>query len=97
MSAKNWRVCPRCVRYANTVRDSELMQVRSNYGVIPLDQWAEEFNDAKQEVKTKEAMREDYDIGLNEEGKFVVNYRAWCDSCGFEFKYSHEDQAATKS
>ncbi len=89
MSAKNWRVCPRCVRYAKKERERQVAQAKSNYGVIPAEQWINEFNAASEEVMAAEGMREDYDIGLDEDGKFVVSYRASCEACGFEFKHGY--------
>lgn len=29
-------------------------------------------------------------IGIDTSGKFVVEYRASCDKCGFKFAYNHE-------
>lgn len=34
-------------------------------------------------------MREDYEIGLDEEGDFTVSYRCYCKTCKFIWRFSY--------
>jgi len=39
----------------------------------------------------KEAtMREDYELGITEEGEFYIRYKAACLKCGFSHKFTHD-------
>jgi len=45
----------------------------------------------------KNSFREDYEIGLSEDGYFSVSYGGRCDRCGFSFQYNYEKKAAIEN
>jgi len=38
-------------------------------------------------------LREDYELGIYEDGTFEVSYHAHCSECEFKFSYKHEEKA----
>ncbi len=92
MSADNWGICPKCAK--------KFELAASPYGKIPEDEyldWVEEHEDDPLEPES--TLREDYELGIDEGGKFYVIYRGQCQEkgCGFLFEYRHEEQIVDKS
>lgn len=92
MSADNWAVCPQCKlrgQYEVCEKDAS---VAESYGKIPAEEYMQALRDAaefRKDLDTKlDTLREDYGIGITEDGEFYVSYRGCCDKCGLlhEFK-----------
>ena len=41
---------------------------------------------------TFNTLREDYDIGIDEDGEFEISYWASCEECKFQFKFDHKQK-----
>jgi hypothetical protein len=54
---------------------------------------------AEQKSKTVvgENLREDYEIGIDRDGKFYVSYAGSCDVCGFSYAYEFETTALKRT
>lgn len=95
MSADNWTVCPACKAKAIEARVAARRRAEENYGKVSRKDYRL-LCDAAEEIASKpfpDHMREDYEIGMNEDGGFFVSYRASCQDCPFEFAYRHEADA----
>jgi len=108
MSADNWAICPKCLKgMKDSLEKAEqkLLSVkRDSYGQVEYDEFLriiEKADNRVQELKSgiekllrSPAMREDYEISLDEGGVFSVSYKARCTVCGFEHVFkAHEDVA----
>lgn len=92
MSADNWRVCPVCLKRADDDRNVRLAAVAELYGKVPAEKWAAKQTKAAQPVDLEHTLREDYEVGLSEDGRFYVSYCGSCDVCGLEHRHKVEQQ-----
>lgn len=98
MSADNWGNCPQC----KILHASHVERLRATaseaYGKVPVEEWQELNNAAKSAEATDqgETLREDYEIGIDEDGEFAVSYSAKCDRCGFKFRFEHAEHVKTE-
>lgn len=103
MSADNWAVCPKCkgIQHAKkiaAIRRAE--QVAKNaYGKVPPEKYRELLHAVTEAEVTsadtgEETFREDFYIGTDEKGLFVVTYRGECqnEDCKFTVKFKHSEQ-----
>lgn len=101
MAADSWSKCPECMQAFTFAREAAESQhrvrIQKAYGKLSLDKYQEEYNAAGTELgerlleihRQEEAftLREDYQIGITRDGKFVVDYKGRCTHCQFEFVY----------
>lgn len=92
MSADNWATCPRCLREATKARDKAIEAAAKSYGKLPADKWKEKSDKANRPLKIESHMREDYELGVDDTGGFLVVYYASCQDCQFEFHHRHEER-----
>ena len=96
MSADNWAVCPRCKKVRATDLADIERRVAESYGTVPV----EEFDAARDRLAEAQAapvertFREDYEVGVEEDGEFYVIYRGGCRECGLTHEYRYTDQLA---
>ena len=67
-------------------------QINDLYGKVT----AEEFDQLRQEYESlsglgEMTLAEYYEIGFLSTGKFIINYGAMCDICGFRYSYNDKD------
>ncbi len=91
MSADAWRVCPKC----NEAREKETLtmeaDVEASYGKVPPEEYIRKLSELNSRKSLDEmgetTLREDYEIGIDEDGEFFINYRGGCTKCKFHFEY----------
>lgn len=100
--AKNWKTCHNCADIRNKAISEALKELSEAYGKIPEKEYQrrksrlghgkywEPDEDEEHINITYETLREDYEHYF-ENGKFVINYSASCDRCGFNFKYEEQE------
>jgi hypothetical protein len=93
VSANNWSVCPKCKAKAEAEHAALCEEAAAAYGKVPADKYRSMLKAASEKPSLQETMREDYELGVDEDGKFSVGYRALCEECGFEFSYKHTEDA----
>lgn len=96
MSADNWAICPNCVKLAQANKEKLEKKARDSYGKVSLEEYQVLVSLASTAVKDSESyrtLREDFDIGISEDGMFNVSYSGSCRACGFEYSYTEEDRA----
>ena len=92
MSADNWCECPHCKAHAMLLHAGQRQAALDAYGKATPERYAELCTLAALPVEANETFREDYGIGLYEDGTFSVSYRGGCEVCGLTFKYEHEEK-----
>ncbi len=101
MSADNWTMCPRCYR-TNKAKAEELDKLASDsYGKVSVDKFdelrrqAESFREGLAHSSDfRETLREDYEIGIYN-GEFFATYSGECGTCGFSFKFKHNEEVSS--
>lgn len=89
MSADNWAICPKCKRDAKE-RTAQIKQaVKDAYGKLPADEYLKLVKQLEVEPKLDDNFREDYEIGMQDNGEFYIRYSGECGDCGFSFSYRH--------
>lgn len=70
---------------------------QKNYGIMkPADYLAavKKAVEFRQSLETENrTLREDFELGVDEDGRFKVIFSAGCD-CGFLFQFKHEENVA---
>jgi len=84
MSADNWAICPVCKKRNDVAYKKQTLDVANQYGKIPDDEYIVLVKETKP-IVLKESLREDYQIGVDEEGVFSFVYSCNCSECGFKF------------
>lgn len=87
MSPQSWTDCPRCKQIAATKNAREIEDAKGQYGKIPLDEFEQLMAEAGQHPFVSGTMREDYDIGVDEYGEFMVSYSCLCEICDFKYEF----------
>ena len=93
MSADNWAICPQCKASKLAVRDENKRKAEESYGKVDAAEYLRLLQVSSIAVKVEETMREDYEIGVDDEGVFHIGYYASC-NCGFKFEYKHTEVAS---
>ena len=97
MGADNWGRCPQCKINDEKALQKRISETEKAYGKVPLDKFEQMRDDLRKPAKLNlETLREDYEIGIGEDGKFYAIYSGSCDKCGFSFKFRHEEQRELK-
>lgn len=90
MSADNWTYCPRCTKSFFQKRKKFYQKIEDSYGTIPAIEYMDLIEKAKNPVKQEETLREDYEIG-HQNNEFYIIYKACCQKCDYTFKFKHEE------
>lgn len=92
MSADNWTICPACKLTAIKAQERAHKKAEEAYGKAPAAEYLAllEIADKKEDIEP--SLREDWEIGTDEDGTFVASYRAIC-KCGFKFDFKETRDA----
>lgn len=92
MGADNWTHCPQCKLIATTLQEQAEAGLQESYGKLPVKEWLKQKGQVERQAAKppEQTLREDYEIGLDGEGVFEVDYRASCDKCGLRFSHKHD-------
>jgi len=97
MSASNWGVCPKCQATAEAIQESRRKKAEKAYGKVTADEYAQLVADANHKIDTASSLREDYQIGITDDGEFFVIYRGDCQRCDFHHEFKHEKKLSIKA
>jgi hypothetical protein len=94
MSADNWAICPQCLNNAKTKQQEMEQKLKDSYGIMDVDEWLKfkgkvEIGFNEEDLRT---LREDYVIGIFEDGEFLIHYSGRCSTCGLDKDYKHKEQ-----
>ncbi len=99
MSADNWAICPQCWSLAVAANRQSRLDAGAAYGKVDPEEYLRMLAESKKEPDTttfESTLREDYELGVNEDGQFYVSYGCSC-RCGYSFKFKHEQQTEKKA
>jgi hypothetical protein len=92
MSADNWTICPKCKKNVRETEESRSEKVANAYGKIDASEWLKLVETAGIELPVECSFREDYEIGIESEGGFYINYSGRCRVCNFSYKFTHTSE-----
>jgi hypothetical protein len=87
MGADNWRVCPVCAnRHESKVADAKIKIVES-YGKVDRIEYEQLKVDLQvlKENTPDETLREDYEVGIDDNNQFYLLYTGRCTTCEWAF------------
>lgn len=87
MSADNWGACPKCVHVATQAHAVDLKKANESYGKVSPEVYRAMIQKAERPLEHANTLREDYEMGINNDGLFYVKYQGRCTSCGFSFSF----------
>lgn len=99
MSADNWAICPQCVKNLETEVSQLQQRVNQAYGTVDRDEYdriVAELNRKEKDAITVPTLREDYEIGIDQDSVFDISYGASCTTCGYSFKYQYSADVPLK-
>lgn len=82
MSADAWETCPICHNRPEEYPDG----IEHLYGKISLDEFLKLKAEIEQ-LEAEETVREDYEVGLADDGTAWVYLRLKCQTCGTTWKF----------
>lgn len=93
MGADNWAICPRCKKKAEADYADAVRAAGEAYGKVSAEEYVRMVAALPQEEPDLiPTLREDYELGTSEDGKFYVIYSGGCNVCGFSHKFRHDEQ-----
>jgi len=90
MSATNWSECPIC----NNKRIEDIDKLKKAYGVVDKETYEKMIKDLDDKTDDEfggTPVREDYEIGLNDNGTLYIIYGGVCQNCGAEWSFDKRD------
>lgn len=101
MSADNWTKCPKCLAKSRKSLQAAKKKHMDSYGKIDPDDWIRrlaKLNADEKEVERSDepSFREDYQLGVQEDGSFYVSYSGSCRACNAVFEFKHEIEEAIR-
>jgi hypothetical protein len=94
MSANRWSQCQKCRVLRDKAIADAIERAKAAYGTVSEKKYQavlqEVLANADKVPELGESLREDWDIGIEQDGKFSVGYRAYCEKCDFSFEYRYE-------
>jgi len=91
MSADNWTICPKCNKSSLQLEKKEREKIKNSYGKISAEEYLELVRQHKLPKKIEDTLREDYEIGIDENGGFSIHYSCYCEECRFKFEFNYNE------
>lgn len=90
MSADNWATCPQCKATALAEQKAKKIAAGQAYGSVPQEKYLSLLKKAEEPLSyPKFSFREDYDLGITEDGEFYVSYQGRCEVCKLGKVFKH--------
>lgn len=86
MSANNWTQCPKCRQIKEAAR-------KVLYGKVSEEEYLAVIQKPEDSEPT---FREDYELGIDEDGLFEMRYSGGCRVCGLQYSYRYAEQLTWK-
>lgn len=94
MSATNWDFCPQCKQLAAAAEAERVKKAEQSYGKVSSAKYLQLLAEASEPIEADETLREDYQIGVDDDCKFYVHYKASCEHCEFHLDFDLETLVA---
>lgn len=97
MSADNWSICPKCRKQKKAEADKQMTAAKASYGKVSADEYERKMKAAREliDLDLEDTLREDWELGIDDDGEVSINYRASCEVCDFEYTFKHEEKLKT--
>ena len=95
MSADNWAICPKCNAAKIAAKEKQLLDAGASYGKVEPAEYLRMLEAANKPIDSESTLREDYEIEVDTNGEFSVDYRCLCNDCKFAFRYKHSEAVGT--
>jgi hypothetical protein len=69
----------------------EAAKAEVTYGNVPSEDYLLLVLTARQPIELDSTMREDYELGVHEDGEFSISFNASCSTCGFRFMFERTE------
>lgn len=89
MSADKWSICPQCMQTTLKQKEKQVKETTEKYGKVSVEEYKKLLQYSIEPVNLEPTMREDYELGIDEDGSFDITYSAYCDQCKFSFEFNH--------
>lgn len=98
MSADAWSICPKCARKADEESRGKVQKAAEAYGKVEAREYEKILKEARQPINLEETLRQDFEIWVDEDGKFTISFYAQCTEteCDFKYQYKYEEQIMGK-
>lgn len=99
MTADNWTICPQCKKDKQKAYSKAIDKLAKSYGKIPMGEYEKMklcIPSPELTGDENETLREDWEIGVDEEGLFFLSYSCSCNKCGFSYKEETDKQLKLK-
>ncbi len=90
MSADRWTICPLCAKNERDRAAAAFAKAMESYGKVSVEEF-EALKINATERPCKESMREDWEIGMRDGGRFSLDYGCYCEECKFQWTFRHEE------
>ena len=92
MSATDWSICYNCIGKAQK-KLARLNEVAMKPNSPDWNNYMELKKKLQENIYTNyNTLREDYEVYIDEGLNFRVDYRCFCEKCGFSYEYSHSEK-----
>jgi hypothetical protein len=94
MGADNWGVCPKCMAKALQDKETLKFKIDKSYGKISSQAYIELIAKWNEPIDLKNTLREDYELGVEEDGSFHIDYSCSCTCtvCNFKHLFNYNQQ-----
>lgn len=90
MGADNWGQCPRCLAKHRKAMTEINEALDKAFNTMVAREYQDLVNKTKKPDEPEHTLRENYEIGVANDGKFYVIYRCRCEVCDFKFSFRKE-------
>ena len=92
MSADNWAICPQCKINAENELEKFSKKLKNSYGKISAEDYELLRSEEPSGEVEEQTLREDFSIGVDEDGFFFLNYSGHCTKCQFKYQEKYNKQ-----
>lgn len=96
MGGDNWAICPQCKKNVETAKREAQVAAGEAYGKVDIHEYLEMLRAAEKPIAITQTFREDYEIGINNDGTFSINYGGACEKCDFGHTFKHSEPLKLK-
>lgn len=93
LSTENHTQCPKCWDKLVDKKNKLKQRIVNEYGKTPKEEFMELVEESRLAIDATNSLMENYEIGMERNGKFSIGYKCTCVSCGFFFTFEHVEQA----
>ncbi len=90
MSADSYAICPKCSTASAKLKADAVAAAELAYETKPAREWERLRKIADEIEEPHQTVREDYEIGLLDDGQFIITYEGSCRACDFHFKFDYD-------